>query len=172
MSLWLPKIRPRRMMRGADLTSIGITNFKTTNLYNNSTGAEMLCVWAIKPNHPAGPLPVVVRSGLQGAVSETVNTLVSGGARLAGQISVADEAAILTPDYFVADINQTDTSTPSGVPYALLQPGWSLSVGAIQTGKTGAQCGFIWQAVHPQDLDGHHCQICDGDLAIGVRAQG
>lgn len=150
------------MMRGCCTTAAGITNYKVASLYNNSTAAELLCLWTVVPNTASGKAPAVARSGSFGSLGEVVNTLVSGGARLAGQIFVSDEAAVLTNDFEFFTASAIATYLQAGVPIAILQPGWSFSVSEIQTGQTGTQVSFLWQSIHPEDLEDRHCYACDG----------
>lgn len=160
---YLPRWNPYRCMRGgADPTANN--NFAIAELYNNSTGADLLLVWFISHGHGGNAPPIAVGTE-QGHTATTLGTatpLVSGWTPQAGLIYYDNTATAVPADYWLSD-NSTPTPLYGvGMPLSVLQPGWSFFIRTMGSSTVDVPLGFIWQAVHPEDLLYRHCPICDG----------
>lgn len=153
-------------MRGLNVPSQS-TNYATTSLFNNSTGRDLLALWAIGIQTQGGGFTIygAAFQGSLGTVSGTVAPLVTGDAPQYGQIYYADSATPITPDYQFANYLSPVYTQPFGMPYTILQPQWSYVIQDIGTGTLDV-VSFLWQAVHREDLEGRHCPECDITLVV------
>lgn len=137
------------------------TNLGGLALYNNSQGAELLVVWfwSLSPDG-ANLGGIGVFKGKPPGSAVTPSPLVTDEAIYAGQLVQLDTTTVYARDFVTGF-----TAVPQGdlspmLPWAVLQPGWSL---VLQDQTTADPCAanIIWQVAHPQDLYGKDCQICD-----------
>lgn len=158
-------------MRGA-IVLTSASNLATAALYNNGSGAEALAVWVINPETPSTtsvPVTVVQGTSTIGSAGGVIHPLVSTGFKYAGALYSVDTATAITPDFMICAINEAANPVYPGLPIAILSPGWAIVTQQETGGGADISCGFIWQAVHPEDIDGRHCDVCDGPLIIAVQ---
>lgn len=155
-------------MRGA-YTAATSTNYATGSLYNNSTGAEMLALWYVYVHGDATFMACVTINGTLGSKVGAVAPVVGGELTRAGQLYYVDNATAQTPDIFIGDDNGTAGIFASRVPVAVIQPGQSFVTASRTTGTT-LYFAYLWQIVHPEDLDGKHCAVCDGPRPTDIIA--
>ena len=154
------------MMRGAFANSGAVTNYETMSLYNNGAGADLLVVWWA--NVQSGNVDYLNAASIQGPVGTMVGAvapIITGDSTLSGTIYELDDANQIVPDLFIESGLYNGNQIFSTIPLAILQPGWSFVVQDTATGGTG-EASFIWQNVHPEDLEGRPCRICEPELFI------
>jgi len=153
-------------MRGA-YTASSATNYSTFSLYNNGSGADMLVVWAIWFNDGASGYVanVAAYQGTLGAKLGLVVPFITGYTQQSGLLYWDDDATQITPDFYTQTFPGQGLSIPASIPYAILQPGWSYVAQSGGTGNAGS-VGWIWQLVHPEDVIGRRCSICDADVIV------
>jgi hypothetical protein len=159
----LPRWNPYRCMRGQADPS-GAPGRALVELYNNSTGADLLLLWNVVIGN--GGNPPGARAGIEqghtATNAETVGSLMSGEAIKPGLLFSATNPAQLTADYMLNDGGGGTYLFGFPVPIAVLQPGFSFFMQVNGSSGNDIPVGFVWQAVHPEDLQGRHCHICDG----------
>lgn len=158
----LPRWNPFRCMRGT-ADPQGSSSRPLVELYNNGTGADLLLIWSVAMGSGAAA-PGVSAGVEQGHTAQTrgIETpVVTGWMPQSGQIFSATSSSALTLDYGCTGSSAALPLQGSGVPICVLQPGWSFFLQNRSTGNNDIPIGIIWQAVHPDDLMGKRCAICD-----------
>jgi hypothetical protein len=119
---------PLRMMRGAYLLNAVAATYQSIALYNDSTGAELLAVWAVIAGSGGAENIILAWSqpGTIGTFQRRGTPVVTGQAPRAGQLWAASLAAQQTEDMYLMGEGQNGFAGYSfGFPIAILQPGWS-----------------------------------------------
>jgi hypothetical protein len=141
------ELRMRRAARAAG--AVGGANFNTVQLWNNSSGRDVLVVRAIQITTPAGGdkcLAAYTQTQLSGLVMGGV-ALVTGDQQPPGQTYQQSLAAPLTADYYLG-FTVNNYYWQHDFPFAALQPGWGLNI-ALDTIGQSIFVSFLYEAVPP-----------------------
>jgi hypothetical protein len=163
------RFNPYRSMRGA-ASLVGPTNNGTIALYNNGAGADILGVWMVTSLVAGGVVFVSFQAGQVGTAAGTVAPVVTGEPPQSGLITSLDTATIYQNGIGILAAYPVGDALPIGkFPSYFLQPKMSLVVQA-ESPAQDTRAAFLWQAMHPADMEGRPCPVCfPFDQIIGGR---
>lgn len=161
--MWHPK--PWRMARGTFIAATAGGTNSFVALYNDGTGAELLALWGIVAAAD-GTAPIIQTWQARGTVGSLKNKgqpLWGNSGGLAGAIYSGTLASLPTADMYLPG---TGGNAPGIAEYtwehpiAIIDPGWLFGAGHF-TQAASDYPTFVWEVVHPEDVYGQPCHICD-----------
>jgi len=146
------RIDPRLLYFGGSSSNAGVGFFPEVDLYNDSTGAELVVVLAL--SLLSAQSTTLIATTRQGNVNNPIGgegPVYTGQALRSGRIH-ANQVAAAPSGTMPAVANViTQLGEPPKLPLAILQPGWSFTITNIQA-NSGVNAGFWWASVPLEDI--------------------
>jgi len=142
----IPRIVPRRLYRGAVIVSSGSCG----GLYNGSSGAELLVVWA--RGYYAGTNSHNLWANYQGNVGTLAACYPIRGTEASGpgQTTTGTVPSTFNTDWIEGIGPAMVQPAVPLIPFSILDPGWSL---LVQPGNAETTyISFLFQVCHPEEV--------------------